>query len=74
MQVVYASSVMFGGYIVMNWAIGQSEKNIGVNGEKLRSRRDLQHSGTALQNAALGELLQKASQKQHSDSSDGRSK
>lgn len=60
MQFFYPIPVIVGGYFVMNWAIAQSEKNIGVNGEKLRNRRDLCHENIAKQNAGLDKILQEA--------------
>ncbi len=63
MQFVYFSAVMGGGMLIMNWAIHQSEKNIGVNGEKLRHRTDLGSNGATQQNNALGLFLQKLSPK-----------
>lgn len=63
MQFIYPSIVMVGGYCVMSWAIEQSHKNIGLNGEKLRKRNDLSHSNTAAQNAGLGRVLKRAEAK-----------
>ncbi len=60
MQLIYPLPVLVGGYFVMNWAIEQSHKNIGVNGEKLRSRHDLENGNTAKQNEGLGRLLRSA--------------
>lgn len=42
------------------WAIGQSQKNIGVDGEKLRGRKDLDVGDVKAQNAALQAVLDKA--------------
>jgi hypothetical protein len=67
MQFVYPIPVWIGGYFVMTWALEQSEKNIGINGEKLRSRRDLDHSNTEKQNGLLKAVLKKA---QGADSKD----
>mmetsp|Transcript_5885 Transcript_5885/g.17178 ORF Transcript_5885/g.17178 Transcript_5885/m.17178 type:complete len:99 (+) Transcript_5885:141-437(+) len=62
MQFVYPVVVFSGGMWVMSWAISQSEVNIGKNGEKLRSRGDLQGStsATAGQNQALQRILDHA--------------
>jgi len=59
MQVLYPIPVLVGGYFSYLWAIDQSRKNIGENGEKLRSRRDLVHGNTAKQNEGLGKVLEK---------------
>ena len=64
MQFVYPIPVLVGGYFVMSWAIEQSEKNIGVNGEKLRSRQDLGHSNIKKQNEGLDRVLRSAASKQ----------
>lgn len=41
----------------IRWAIGESHKNIGVDGEKLRGRKDLQAGDLRAQNAALQDVL-----------------
>jgi hypothetical protein len=60
MQFVYFGVIFGGGILVMNWAIEQSHKNIGINGEKLRNRTELEHHNTAKQNEGLHRLLVKA--------------
>ena len=42
MAYVYPLPVIIGGYFVMQWTVGISHANIGVNGEKLKHRKDLQ--------------------------------
>ena len=60
MQFVYPFPVLVGGYVVMNWAIEQSVKNIGEKGEKLRGRRDLHRGNTTSQNDDLARALKDA--------------
>ena len=60
MQFVYPLPVWIGGYFVMSWAIAQSEKNIGKNGEKLKHRQELGHSNTKGQNLGLQAVIDKS--------------
>lgn len=64
MQFVYFGVVFGGGMLVMNWAIEQSHKNIGVNGEKLRKQNDYTDNNTTKQNEALHRLLVKTSKQE----------
>ena len=44
----------------MNWAMKESEKNIGEGGEKLRARRDLAHPNQRKQNEGLQAIIDKS--------------
>ena len=60
MQFIYPLPVWIGGYFVMNWAMKESEKNIGEGGEKLRARRDLAHPNQRKQNEGLQAIIDKS--------------
>mmetsp|Transcript_9892 Transcript_9892/g.25145 ORF Transcript_9892/g.25145 Transcript_9892/m.25145 type:complete len:96 (+) Transcript_9892:23-310(+) len=57
MRFFYPIPIVVGGYYVMQWAIHRSHENIGVDGEKLRDRKDLRVGDVAGQNAALRAML-----------------
>mmetsp|Transcript_4447 Transcript_4447/g.5806 ORF Transcript_4447/g.5806 Transcript_4447/m.5806 type:complete len:98 (-) Transcript_4447:227-520(-) len=64
MQFVYPTLVVITGIVLLKVTTEQSHKNIGINGEKLRQRRDLAHPGTRAQNEALDKVLIAASSKE----------
>ena len=62
MQFVYPVPVFVIGYMSYTFAVEQSLKNIGENGEKLRNRRDLntRMNGLSKQNEALEAVLKRS--------------
>jgi hypothetical protein len=63
MQFVYPSLVVLAGLVLFQITTAQADKNLGVNGEKLRGRGDLSHPGTKGQNQALDKFLIEASKR-----------
>lgn len=64
MFVVYFSIPIVVGYQVMQWAIGKSEENLGLQGEVLRSKQKTQYEKyTEYQNQQLQAVLNKVKSK-----------